>query len=248
MERMGTSKPMYVVNLGHTDYRECWDLQRRVFKARGTGAMVDTLLLTEHNHTYTIGRTGDTNHLLEREEDLRARGIRLYFNDRGGGITYHGPGQCVGYPIFDLRGHYLDLHRYLRDLEEVIIRALCPFGLVGRRMEGYTGVWVGGEKICAIGIKSTRWVTMHGFALNVNTDLSFFDGIIPCGIFERGVTSLQKCLGRTIEMLETAREIMAGFESVFGVRVHELVPGELIELLEDCEKDAGEQVMHEVAR
>ncbi len=224
-----------VVDLGRTEYERCWDFQRRVFRLRGIGSVPDVLLLTEHNHVYTIGRSGDCNHLLENEDALATRGVRVYFNDRGGDITYHGPGQSVGYPILDLHNYYLDLHRYLRDLEEVIIRAIHHFGVVGNRLDGYTGVWVEGEKICAIGIRSSRWVTMHGFALNVNTDLSYFDRIIPCGIFERGVTSLQKKLGRALDMREVAKALMCEFERVFGARIQELAPCDFLELLEQSD-------------
>lgn len=216
------------VELGHTSYGECWELQRRTFALRAAGRISDLLLLTEHDHVYTIGKSGNENHLLAREEELRARGITVWFNDRGGDITYHGPGQLVGYPILDLGGYYRDLHRYLRDLEEVVIRSLAHFGITAGRMEGYTGVWVGQEKICAIGVKSSRWITMHGFALNVATDLSFFDRIIPCGIFEKGVTSMEAVLGRSVRVSDVAKAVREQFGGVFGAVMEGMERRELI--------------------
>lgn len=202
--------------LGRTDYSLCWDLQQRLNAARREGSSCDSLLLTEHNHVYTIGKTGNEHHLLAGREELKQRNIALVFNDRGGDITYHGPGQLVGYPILDLHGYYLDLHRYLRDLEEVVIRTLAEYEISAGRLPGYTGVWVGGEKICAIGIKTHEWVTMHGFALNVSTDLSLFERIIPCGIFDRGVTSMGEILHREVPIEEVAGKVVEHFGRVFG--------------------------------
>ena len=208
-------KTIDVVHLGRTDYKACWDLQRQLFTLRATGQVGDLLLLTEHDHVYTIGKGGDDKHLLANEDELKAKGVSVYHNDRGGDITYHGPGQLVGYPILDLNHHYLDLHRYLRDIEEVVIRTLARYGVKGTRDANYTGVWIGNDKICAIGVKTSRWITMHGFAFNVNTDVSFFDKIIPCGIFERGVTSLKQVLGRDVNMGDVARTIADEFGAVF---------------------------------
>lgn len=202
--------------LGRTRYRACWDLQRELHGERRAGRISDTLLLTEHDAVYTIGTGGSELHLLASEAELRSRGAEVVRTDRGGDITFHGPGQLVGYPILDLRGHYLDLHRYLRDLEEVIIRVLALYDVRGERMPEYTGVWVGGEKICAIGIRSSGWVTMHGFALNVTTDLSYFGRIIPCGIFERGVTSLAARTGSEVPLEEIAERTAEKFGEVFG--------------------------------
>ncbi len=202
--------------LGRTDYSACWDLQRELCDARLGGRIGDTILLTEHDHVYTIGRGGSEGHLLAGPEELERRKISLVFNDRGGDITYHGPGQLVAYPILDLHGYYLDLHRYLRDLEEVVIRLLAGYGISADRVPGYTGVWVRGEKICAIGIKSKKWVTMHGFALNVATDLRLFDRIIPCGIFERGVISMREILGRDVSIGELSERLVVDFGGVFG--------------------------------
>jgi lipoyl(octanoyl) transferase len=180
------------------------------------------LLLTEHHHVYTIGKTGNEHHLLAGRDELERRNIALVFNDRGGDITYHGPGQLVGYPILDLRGYYLDLHRYLRDLEEVVIMALAAYDIAAGRLPGYTGVWVGGNKICALGIKTRDWVTMHGFALNVSTDLNLFERIIPCGIFEHGVTSMKEILQRNVPIEEVAGKVVECFGRVFGCSMQKM--------------------------
>ncbi len=208
---------MLVVNAGRTSYMECWALQQSLLEHRLAGESPDLLLMTEHDHVYTIGTAGGEDHLLWQGDDLKNRGITVVRTDRGGDITYHGPGQLVVYPILDLHGYYLDLHRYLRDLEETVLRTLRRFGIRGERVPGYTGVWVAGEKICAIGVRSRRWVTMHGLALNVNTDLEFYRGIIPCGIFERGVTSMREILGHPLSLGEVGACLAEAFEGVFGV-------------------------------
>jgi lipoyl(octanoyl) transferase len=206
-----------VIDLGLTPYRAAWELQRQVFDLRLVGKIPDVLLLNEHEHVYTLGRNADPNHLLADDEELRSSGIEVCRIDRGGDVTYHGPGQIVGYPIINLEEYYRDVHRYLRDLEEVMIRTLSVFGIEGRRDREFTGVWVGSEKIAAIGVRVSRWVTMHGFALNVNTDLGYFERIIPCGIFHRGVTSLQRLLGREVPLAEVSAQIVKHFSGVFGV-------------------------------
>jgi len=172
-----------VTNIGRTRYAETWALQQELWKLRQANALQDTLLLTEHDHVYTLGKSTDDNHLLASQDELKSSGTEVFHVDRGGDITYHGPGQIVGYPIIDLNNYFLDIHRYLRSLEEVIIRTLNAFGILAVREKDMTGVWVNDEKIAAIGVKVSRWVTMHGFALNVNTDVSKFDRIIPCGHF-----------------------------------------------------------------
>jgi lipoate-protein ligase B len=207
---------MLVVNAGRTSYTECWALQQSLLEYRIAGETPDLLLLTEHDHVYTIGTAGGEDHLLWQSDDLSTRGIAVVRTDRGGDITYHGPGQLVAYPILDLHGYYCDLHRYLRDLEETVLRTLGCFGIRGERLPGYTGVWVAGEKICAIGVRSRRWVTMHGLALNVNTDLDFYRGIIPCGIFERGVTSMRELLGHPLAPAEVGASLVEAFKEVFG--------------------------------
>ena len=190
---------LHVVRLGTTPFRRCWDLQRRLLDLRSDGAIPDTLLLTEHEPVYTLGRTGDPNHMLAPPDRLRAQQIEFLPIERGGDITYHGPGQLVGYPILNLLESHPDLHWYVRALEETIMRLLDHYGIRGSRHEKYTGVWVGENKICAIGIHTRGWVTMHGFALNVDTDLAAFDEIVPCGIRGKGVTSMSRELGRPVD-------------------------------------------------
>jgi lipoyl(octanoyl) transferase len=205
-----------VSNLGRTRYAEAWDLQQRVFDLRRLGLIDDVLLLTEHDHVYTLGKGGDANHLLASDAELSKNGTEVYRIDRGGDITYHGPGQIVGYPILDLNKYSPDIHKYLRSLEDVLINLLDAFGINGEREEGMTGVWVRGEKIAAMGVKVSKWITMHGFALNVNTDLQKFERIIPCGIFHKGVTSMQRYLGREIALEDVERKLTESFSGVFG--------------------------------
>jgi len=222
-------------NIGLTRYAEAWDLQRKLFDLRHERRTGDLLLYTEHRHVYTIGKGGDENHLLATESELAEGGVDVFQIDRGGDITYHGPGQIVGYPIIDLQDYRTDLHWYLRCLEEVIIRAIRGYGLEGKREEGMTGVWVGGEKVAAIGVKVSRWITMHGFALNVNTDLTKFGRIIPCGIFHKGVTSMEQVLGKRLELGEIHESLDRAFETVFGVSVTRKDQAILKELVESNE-------------
>src|SRR5215470_12936560 len=180
-----------VLRAGRVDYMAAWEWQRELVRQRSSGAIGDTLMLVEHPHTYTLGRATKEGHLLISRAELERQGIALVESDRGGDITYHGPGQIVGYPILKLSQHGGDVLRYLRMLEETIIVALAEYGVSGGRIPGLTGVWVGQEKIAAIGVKlSASGVTQHGFALNVTTDLCYFQQIIPCGIADKGVTSL----------------------------------------------------------
>jgi lipoyl(octanoyl) transferase len=216
-----------VVRLGRSEYRECWKVQRWLQDRRASGEIGDVLLLTEHNRVITLGTTANANHLLASAGQLSQEGIDVLNIDRGGDVTYHGPGQLVGYPIVDLAQLKPDLHWYLRQLEGLVIGTLSGFGVRASRLEGYTGVWVGGEKICAIGINVRRWVTMHGFALNVNTDLSSFRHIIPCGIFERGVTSLAALLGRRVVMRDVEDALLGSCEHIFHRTVHEISCKEL---------------------
>jgi lipoate-protein ligase B len=222
-----SERSIRAVRLGRTEYAEAWQLQRRLFAERAQGRTGDWLLLTEHDHVYTLGTSGEMDHLLAGPEELASRGAQVYTTDRGGDITYHGPGQLVGYPILDLHAYYLDLHRYLRDLEEVIIRTLAGYGITAGREPDFTGVWVGGNKIAAIGVKASRWITMHGFALNVGTDLTYFDRIIPCGIFHKGVTSMEQLLGVRIDLDEVAARTSESFAEVFGAGVSAARPSEL---------------------
>jgi lipoyl(octanoyl) transferase len=214
--------PLLVSNIGRTRYADAWTLQQEIWTLRHANTIQDILLLTEHEHVYTLGKSTDDNHLLASNEELKISGTDVFRIDRGGDITYHGPGQIVGYPIIDLNNYFLDIHRYLRSLEEVIIRTLAVFGILAGREKDMTGVWVNDEKIAAIGVKVSRWVTMHGFALNINTDLSKFDRIIPCGIFHKGVTSMQQKLGCEIPMESVQKEIIASFTEVFGCQANSL--------------------------
>jgi len=205
------------VNLGRTPYAECWSYQQDLLERRIAGELSDTLVLTEHDHVYTIGASGEARHVLASPAELAAMGASVVSTDRGGDVTYHGPGQLVAYPIMDLQQHRTDLHWYLRALEESVIRVLGRFGLEAERSEPYTGVWVGNEKVCAIGVRTRRWVTMHGLALNVNTELKYFRSIIPCGIAHRGVTSLAMLLSSPVDMEEVARAFVVEFASVFDL-------------------------------
>lgn len=193
-------RPACAFWLGRVGYDEAQALQKWCVAERQAGRIPDTLLLLEHPPTYTIGRSGGEEHLLVSEEQVVAAGGSVHRVDRGGDITCHGPGQLVGYPILDLNDHYRDAHRYLRDLEEALIRLVAEHGLAGGRIEGLSGVWLGNEKVAALGVHLSRWVTSHGFALNVTTDLSYFDRIVPCGIRNHGVTSLERVLGRALPL------------------------------------------------
>jgi len=218
-----------LIDIGRSEYSTAWDLQKAILQERVLGNVPDTILLAEHSHTYTIGKSGGDDHLLASEDELRDNNVAVFKIDRGGDITYHGPGQVVCYPIIDLNGYYNDVHRYMRDLEEVVIRTLREYGVEGSRDPEYTGVWVNGEKVCAIGVKISRWVTMHGFAFNVNTDLSYFGRIIPCGIFHKGVTSLSQLLGRTMDLADVKKKVALKFAEVFQT---ELISAELDKYLE----------------
>jgi lipoyl(octanoyl) transferase len=203
--------------LGVVAYGDALALQRALVEERRAGRIGDQLLLLEHPHVLTIGVRGDggRGHILATDEALAARGIDVLETGRGGDVTYHGPGQLVGYPIVDLKPDRQDVHRYVRDLEEALIRTAGDFGVEAERVPGLTGVWVGREKLAAIGVRIARWVTSHGFALNVSTDLEQFKLIVPCGIADRGVTSLERLLGRRVEMREVQSRVAARFGEVF---------------------------------
>lgn len=203
-------------DLGLMDYEKAWELQRRTFDLRRNNDIPDTLYLLEHPHTYTLGKVADRKNLISPENVLKEKGISVYDIDRGGDITYHGPGQIVGYPILDLAQWKQDTHLYLRSIEEVIILTCRDYGLEAGRIEKLTGVWIEDRKIAAIGIKVSRWITMHGFAFNINTDLSLFNGIIPCGITDKSVTSLSKELGREVDMTEVKERIVNNFKNIFN--------------------------------
>lgn len=215
-------KKALLTDIGTTEYASAWELQKILHQARFSRNIPDTILFTEHRNTYTIGKSGGDDHLLATEDELVNGNVSVFKTDRGGDITYHGPGQIVCYPIIDLNNYYQNVHRYLRDLEEVVIRTLGSYGIQGCREPDYTGVWVDGEKICAIGVKVSRWVTMHGFAFNVNTDLSYFGRIIPCGIFHKGVTSLAELLGRTIDLSGVKKVLAEKFTDVFQTEIESI--------------------------
>ena len=211
------SPELDVRRLGRVSYADGVALQERLVKERRGEEIPDTLLLLEHPHVITLGTGSHAENVLISPEERERRGIELFPSGRGGDVTYHGPGQLVGYPIFDLKPDRCDLHRYLRDMEEALIQLVGEYGLTGIRREGMTGVWVGERKIAAIGVRvSSGWITSHGFALNVNTDLAFFDSIIPCGITDYGVTSLALELGRPVDMEGVQDAAARHFAAVFG--------------------------------
>jgi lipoyl(octanoyl) transferase len=203
--------------LGVVPYGEALALQQQLVEARQAGRIPDQLLLLEHPPVITLGvrARNDRSHVLASPETLQAKGVELFESGRGGDVTYHGPGQLVGYPILDLRPDRCDVHRYVRDIEEVLIRTAAAFGVTAGRSAGLTGVWVGNEKLGAIGVRIARWITSHGFAFNVTTALDHFSLIVPCGITDKGVTSLQKLLGRRVPIAEVAKAATAAFAEVF---------------------------------
>jgi lipoyl(octanoyl) transferase len=209
---------MDVKRLGVVEYEEALALQQRLVEDRKAGRISDQLLLLEHPAVITLGvrARSDRSHVIATPEALSARGVGVFETGRGGDVTYHGPGQLVGYPIIDLRPDRCDVHRYVRDLEEVLIRAVAAFGISATRIRGLTGIWVGDAKLAAIGVRISRWVTSHGFALNVNTQLSDFDLIVPCGISDKSVTSMERLLGRSLAMDEVEDAVIAAFGPVFG--------------------------------
>ena len=208
-----------VRRLGVVPYADALALQRSLVEDRRAGRIGDTLLLLEHPPVLTLGVRGDggRSHILASAETLATRSIEVHEAGRGGDVTYHGPGQIVGYPIIDLNPHRRDVHRYVRDLETVLIRTAGDYRINAHRVEGLTGVWVGNEKLAAIGVRIARWVTSHGFALNVNTYLDHFDLIVPCGIADRGVTSMARLLGRSLDTAEVANRIIEQFTDVFDL-------------------------------
>jgi lipoyl(octanoyl) transferase len=229
------------INLGLIDYKEAWDYQEELFES-----IIDVkrenrqrekegkfgkethskLIFCEHPHVFTLGKSGQQSHLLINEAQLAAKGAQYYKINRGGDITYHGPGQLVGYPIFDLDNFFTDIHKYLRHLEEAVIRTLAEYDIKAGRIEGSTGVWLDWDnpkarKICALGVRSSRWVTMHGFAFNINSDLDYFTNIIPCGISDKAVTSLNVELGKQIDMTEVEEKMKTHLSALFDMTLVE---------------------------
>ena len=232
------NKQVEVQDLGNRDYKEVWDYQEQLFKdildlkiknrrEETDFATPNHFLFVEHPHVYTLGKSGDISNLLVSEEQLKAKNATFYKINRGGDITYHGPGQIVGYPILDLENFFTDIHKYLRFLEETIILTLAEYGLKAQRSDGETGVWLDvgtpfARKICAMGVRASRWVTMHGFAFNVNANLGYFDNIIPCGIKEKAVTSLNVELGRSEVPLEEVKpKLLKHFADLFEAELVE---------------------------
>lgn len=223
-----------VIDLGLIDYKEAWDYQEKLFNGIVSDKIAkrnhpdnqqlttnNYLVFCEHPHVYTLGKSGDEQHLLVNETQLKEKHATYYKINRGGDITYHGPGQIVGYPILDLDNFFTDIHKYLRFLEEMVIRTLSEYGIDSGRSEGETGVWIETDnikkarKICAMGVRASRWVTMHGFALNVNTDLNYFENIIPCGIADKAVTSMDKELGYKVDEAEVKQKLKHHFSDLF---------------------------------
>ena len=202
---------IFVQNIGRKSYKAVWDLQKEMRQQRIKGEIEDTLILVEHDPVYTLGKNANEDHLLQSRDES----VDVFNIERGGDITFHGPGQLVGYPILDLSNYKKSVSWYMRTLEQVLIDTLIEFKFTAHRNDGLTGVWVGDEKIAALGVRISRWVTMHGFALNVNPDLSFYDGIIPCGIFDHGVTSMEQLLGETQNSDNVKNMVIEKFNKYF---------------------------------
>jgi lipoyl(octanoyl) transferase len=218
-------RTLEVRRLGRVPYADALVLQRSLVDDRRAGRVDDLLLLLEHPHVLTLGVRGDggRSHILATSDTLGSRGVEIHETGRGGDITYHGPGQIVGYPIMDLQPDRCDVHRYVRDIEEVLIRTAADYGIDAGRVEGLTGVWVGRDKLAAIGVRIARWVTSHGFAFNVTTDLEYFNLIVPCGLADRSVTSLARLLGHGVDRGDVEERIAAHFADVFA-RTRRLTP------------------------
>jgi lipoate-protein ligase B len=236
---MQPGKICWVVDVGLTPYRPAWELQRRLVQARKIDAIPDVLLLCEHPHVITLGRNGKREHLRATGRQLTQMNVEFHSTDRGGDITYHGPGQIVGYPILDLAQHRRDVRWFVSQLEEIMIRATADFGIAAKRIEDRHGIWVetlaGEEKLAALGVHLSRWVTSHGFAYNVSTDLRYFYWIVPCGIVGKRATSLERVLARRVPCEEVRPRLVAHFGEVFGFAMAARSRQELEEVLGGCE-------------
>jgi lipoyl(octanoyl) transferase len=241
-ERESLDRACWVVDARLIGYDAACELQRRIVEARRAGAVPDVLLFSEHPHVITLGRNGKREHLLAGNRLLAQMNVEFHPTDRGGDITYHGPGQVVGYPILDLTGHRRDVRWYVEQLEETMIRASADYGVPAKRVEGRHGIWVdtptGEEKLGALGVHLSRWVTSHGFAYNVSTDLRFFDLIVPCGISGRGATSLERLLGRAVDPAQARERLTSHFGEIFQ---RDLVRVPLEELQRTIETESSEE-------
>lgn len=231
-------RTLWAIDLGLRPYQEIWSLQADLVVLRQTESIADLLLLVEHEPVFTLGKGGRRDHILISSQEMARRGISLHRVDRGGDVTFHGPGQVVAYPILDLTAHGRDVHLYCRKLEEMGLGILSDYGLMGRRMPGLTGVWVGEEKIMAIGVGVKRWVSFHGLAFNVNTDLEYFRLIHPCGIKDRGVTSLACLLKREIPLQEVKEVLLHRFSSLFETNMVRMDEAEIFEVMYGKGKEA----------
>lgn len=232
MGNQSISKVIKYCDPGFIDYDKAWKLQKAIFDKRLKGEIEDIFLMLEHPNTYTLGKVAKKEHLVGNEDYLKENEFTIYEIDRGGDITYHGPGQIVGYPIINLELWKKDTHQYLRALEEIIMLTCSDYGLKTERNEKYTGVWIEDRKIAAIGIKVSRWITMHGFAFNINTNLNHFNGIIPCGIKDKDVTSLQREFKRNFEISEVKELLLKHFSEIFRYdKIERVNPEELLSLL-----------------
>jgi len=213
---------IHIIQSDLSDFSQIWDLQRELLEKVTLSRSENYLIITEHNPVITIGKSGNIKNLLADESYLESKGIEIIKIDRGGDITFHGPGQLVFYPILNLSAFEEDVHWYLRKLEEIIIKTLVDFGIEGKRIPGLTGVWVGDNKICAIGVKVTRWVSMHGFALNLSTDLNYFKHIVPCGIPDKGITSILKETGNNPDKNDVIKVLCSNFGKILNVKIEKL--------------------------
>jgi lipoate-protein ligase B len=217
-----------IIDLEKRDYKETWDLQKTIHKKRLDGEIPDTLILVEHNPVITMGKSGKDNNLLIPRKTLEEKGIDFYHIERGGDVTYHGPGQLVGYPIFNIRNGLIGIKPFIDRLEDVIITTLRDFAIKAEKREKMIGVWTQTGKICSIGIAVKRWVSFHGFALNVNTDLNYFDHIVPCGLKNVTMTSMQRILDKTIAMDDVKKAVIEKFAEIFNKKVETLCPTDII--------------------
>ncbi len=222
------------LQLGIEEYGEIFDLQQKLNQARRKGSIPDTVIFLQHHHCYTVGRKGGFDHILVNDDFLQARGIKVYETDRGGDITYHGPGQLVCYPILNLNQHERDVHLFARRLEETLIRTLAAFGITAGRKKEYPGVWVDNGKIAAEGIAVQNWVTMHGVALNVNPDLAYFSFIVPCGLAALGVTSMERILGYKPDFSLVLREMRRQLSEIFNLTLEDINWEEAKEMVGPC--------------